>query len=90
MAISRECNMGLVILTSEQLEHRVKRYKKLPSTPTRQDLEFGRRETSFAAIRRGNPAMESNRFRRGARLHQVGSRVFPDSYHVIAGGSQHN
>jgi hypothetical protein len=25
--------------TSEQLEHRVKRYKKLPSTPTRQDLE---------------------------------------------------
>lgn len=25
--------------TSEQLEHRVKRYKKLPSTPTKEDLE---------------------------------------------------
>jgi hypothetical protein len=25
--------------TSEQLEHRVKRYKKLPATPTKQDLE---------------------------------------------------
>src|SRR5260370_11935351 len=25
--------------TSEQLEHRVKRYRKLPSTPTKEDLE---------------------------------------------------
>lgn len=82
--------MGLVILDERTVGASGKALQKASKHPNKARPGIGRRETSFAAIRRGNPAMESNRFRRGARLHQVGSRVFPDSYHVIAGGSQHN